>query len=141
MATEGKKKDLSCPECAKAGKVVTFADPRGRAAHRHAAHGVKGTSAATLAYHAHKAALAAAKNTKKATKESKPKVKAPVAPVAKETAVTVYQPQRIAAIDPAMLGYAMGRLESLAVLIARENGLPEKEFVSTVAANLAQLTK
>lgn len=42
--------------------------------------------------------------------------------------------------DIAILGYAMGKLESLAETIARDNGLPVDEFVRQVTRRLAGLT-
>ena len=71
----------------------------------------------------------------KPTKHQKQTAIVPSAVVTTESRI---QP---AEISVAMLGYAMGRLESLAEQIARENGLPEKEFVKQTAANLAALTR
>jgi hypothetical protein len=130
---------LKCPECGQTG----FKDNRGLGVHRHAAHGVSGTSPSTLKYHEKKeqlgpkdTATTAAAPKKKQHKNASVEIKAPG-----ELALVVQPNLGIAEIPPAMLGYAMGRLESLAEQIARENMLPEREFVRRVAINFAELTK
>lgn len=122
--------DLICPECEAAGGSAKFADRRGLGVHRRAMHGVKGTAPSTLEYH---------KRQKAKSKLEKPAVapKTALVPAARPTHVAVQSMP--AEISVAMLGYAMGRLESLAEQIARENNLPEKEFVKQTAINLAKL--
>lgn len=111
---------LICPECKQAGITVTFKDKRGQGSHRWAKHGVKGVSASTLAYHQRR------------------DLKTALVPTSTEPIRTA---PRTAEISLAIRGYAMGKLEALAEQIARENNLPEKEFVKQVAANLAELTQ
>jgi hypothetical protein len=124
---------LTCPKCEAAGVHVTFTDKRGRGTHRRFKHGVRGVSASTLAYRNRHDKLARGAEAKPVH----PKQTAMV-PVAEQTVVTRIKP---AEISVAMLGYAMGRLEALAEQIARENGLPEKEFVKQTAVNLAALVQ
>jgi hypothetical protein len=125
---------LKCPECQKTG----FKDNRGLGVHRHAAHGVAGTSPSTLKYHEAKrdSVLTVTAPKKSHQKKVSGEVTAPGT-----IAMVVRTQPEITEIPPAMLGYAMGRLESLAAQIARENMLPEKEFIRRVAINFAELTK
>lgn len=133
-----KSESFVCPECQKAGKKVEFKDKRGLGAHRHAKHNVAGVSPSTLAYH-----------EKRDKKEEKPvaakKSHHPVVKAKSEgtapKALVMQKPVNQSPISAALMGYAMGRLESLAEQIARENGLPEKEFVRVVSSNLADLSK
>lgn len=140
MPSESKKagspeEELKCPECGQTG----FLDKRGLGVHRHAKHGVSGTSPSTIAYHEK------LKKEAKATKKTAPKKdhhkKAVVPTVTTPGEITIVKKPEIPAIPPVLLGYAMGRLESLAAQIARENLLPEEEFIRVAAANLAELTK
>jgi uncharacterized C2H2 Zn-finger protein len=126
---------LKCPECGMTG----FKDTRGYGIHRFAKHGVHGSSPATLS--SLKRKQEGKKNTVAASKRSYQKKPIPVVAPQGEIAVVVKKQLEIAPIPPAMVGYAMGKLESLAAQIARENELPEQEFVRLVAANLAELTK
>jgi hypothetical protein len=132
---------LICPECGRAD----FKDTRGFGVHRWIQHHVHGTSPSTVAYHeklarakAQKPAIAKKPAVAKRSYQKKP---IPVVAPQGEIAVVVKKQLEIAPIPPAMVGYAMGKLESLAAQIARENELPEQEFVRLVAANLAELTK
>ena len=124
---------MICPECQQAGITVTFKDKRGQGSHRWAKHRVRGVSASTLAYH---------QQRDQAAKANKPvrhyNKKTALVPASIEVAGTLAKPVEISV---AIRGYAMGRLEALAEQIARENNLPEKEFVKQVAANLAALTQ
>jgi hypothetical protein len=146
---ESKPESFVCPECQKAGKKVAFGDKRGLGAHRHAKHGVAGVAPSTLAYHQkHNKKVENKKvENKKVEKpipakkshhpvKAKPEVTAPTA-----KALVVQKRVDQSPISAALMGYAMGRLESLAEQIARENGLPEKEFVRVVSSNLADLAK
>jgi hypothetical protein len=137
-AESSKVEKFTCPECEAKGIHKVFEDARGRGTHRRAAHGVAGASASTLAYHK--------KHDKKEPPKtrSKKSVSVAIAPVKvqeeKIAAVTEKQAQ-IGRPSVAIMGYAMGRLESLAVQIAQENELPAKEFVRLVATNLAEWSK
>lgn len=140
MATQKAKEDLdlTCPECQKLGKTVTFKDKRGKGLHRRFMHGVRGTSPSSVSFYKKHDELEKTKGAQRVKKVNHRK-KTALVPAAVDTAGTVVvKPPEISV---AMLGYAMGRLESLAEQIARENNLPEKEFVKQVAANLAELTK
>jgi hypothetical protein len=136
MPSQSKKtNELQCPECGK----NDFKDKRGLGSHRRNMHGVVGTAASTVASRKRH------ENLELTVSEVKPKKnnykKAPVEVTAPGEVALVVQQPKAAEIPPAMLGYAMGRLESLAEQIARENILPEKEFVRLVAVNFAELTK
>ena len=124
---------LVCPEC----KREDFKDPRGLASHRYRAHGVQGSSHSVLALRKKKAREVthdkAERQTANATKNTS------LVKAAKKEGVLVPQLPQVELITPAMLGYAMGRMQSLVEQIARENGLPEKEFVYRVAINFAEL--
>ena len=140
MTTEKAKEDLylTCPECEEAGKKATFKDKRGLGLHRRFTHGVKGTSPSSVSFyknHAESEKAKSAQHAKPVTHNHKQTALIPAA------AVTIESPIKPVEISEAMLGYAMGRLESLAEQIARENNLPEKEFVKQTAANLAALTR
>jgi hypothetical protein len=126
---------LKCPECGQTG----FKDRRSLGIHRWSKQHVRGTSASTVAYHERREQAKA--ETPAVAKRSYQKKPIPVVAPQGEIAVVVKKQPEIAPIPPAMLGYAMGKLESLAAQIARENELPEQEFVRLVAANLAELTK
>ena len=127
--------ELKCPECGMAG----FKDRRTLGIHRYAKHHVRGTSASTVSYHQRREQTEA--KSPVVAKRGYHKKPIPVVAPQGEIAVVVKKQPEIAPIPPAMLGYAMGKLESLAAQIARENELPEQEFVRLVAANLAELTK
>ena len=133
-ATPKEKETLTCPECGKTG----FRDKRWLGVHRRSIHGVKGSSPSVLALR---------RREQQAAREAK---SAPAVARAVKKAVAVEKPAQtglivksaaIPEISLAMLGYAMGRLESLAEQIARENGLPEKEFAKLAAGHLAELLK
>jgi hypothetical protein len=139
MTTQKAKEsgDLTCPECEKAGKTATFKDKRGLGLHRRFTHGIRGTSPSSVSFYKRHDESKKTKATHQAKYGSYHKQTA----IVPATAATVETQIKPAGISVAMLGYAMGRLESLAEQIARENGLPEKEFVKQTAANLAELTK
>ena len=44
-------------------------------------------------------------------------------------------------MSPELLGYALGKIESLAEQIARDNGLPTQEFAARVMEYYAALAK
>ena len=136
MTTQKAKEsgDLTCPECEKAGKKATFKDKRGLGIHRRFTHGIRGTSPSTVSFYKKQDELEKAKHAQRANQQKQTAL-VPAARVMIET------PIKPAAISVVMLGYAMGRLESLAEQIARENGLPEKEFLKQAAAYLVELTK
>lgn len=139
MATKEEAKAFVCPEC---GKVCT--DSRGLGTHRRFVHGVAGAASSTLAAREKKekaereAKKAARKQADKPKLERPPKSK-PGAISAPGTAIIHARVEESAAILPTILGYAMGRLEALAEKIARENRLPEGEFVKQVAVAFARL--
>jgi len=139
MTTQKAKEsgDLICPECEKAGKKATFKDRRGLGLHRHFTHGVRGTSPSSASFYKKQDELEKAKGAQQ-TKPAKHHKQTAIVPAAVATVESRIQPAKI---SEAMLGYAMGRLESLAEQIARESGLPEKECVKQTAANLAELTR
>ena len=139
MTTQKAKDDLhlTCPECEKAGKTATFKDKRGLGLHRRFMHGIRGTSPSSVSFYKRHDELKKTKATHRAKSGSNHRQTA----IVPATAATVETQIKPAGISVAMLGYAMGRLESLAEQIARENGLPEKEFVKQTAANLAELTR
>ncbi len=132
----GKTKNqvLVCPECG-----ITCNEPRTLGSHRRFKHGVKGSAPSTLAGDAKKAA-------EKAKKALQPENVAEV-PVTmpyrqpEPTGLIVRPAAGGALISPTMLAYTVGRLESLAEKIARENGFPENEFVSQAAKSFWELMK
>lgn len=137
MLNKSKKPDaLTCPECGESG----FKDRRGLGSHRRAKHGVVGTAASTLAYRQKKESeaqmSAVAKPKKSHHKEAPTEIAAPG-----KSALVVRKVPEIPEIPAAMLGYAIGRVESLVEQIARDNALPEKEFIRVVAVGFAELTK
>jgi len=128
---------FTCPECKAKGILKEFQNASGRASHRSRLHGVRGSSP-SVAYLRKKKVRAvthdkAERQTANATKNTS------LVKAAKKEGVLVPQLPQVELITPAMLGYAMGRMQSLVEQIARENGLPEKEFVYRVAINFAEL--
>jgi hypothetical protein len=120
--------NLTCPECGKSD----FRDPRALGTHRRIAHGVPGSSPSVLS--ARRAAAQAAK----AGKAAKPRkthqrgIEEPQeAPAAK----------KVVAVPLQVLGYAVGKLESLAEEIAQQNDLPSREFLTRCAQSLLVLAK
>jgi hypothetical protein len=139
MSSESKKAgspeaELKCPECGQTG----FKDRRAWGIHRYAKHGVRGTSPSTVKYHEKQEE----KKKVSVTTPKKDHHKKEVIPtVTTPGEIAIVKKPEIPTIPPVLLGYAMGRLESLAAQIARENLLPEEEFIRVAAASLAELTK
>lgn len=119
--------DYKCPECHR-----VFVTKSGLGIHRFNSHGIAGASNA-------------AQSRLKATagkKIGRPKgIDTKLKPKAKN-GIVVHRAKRNdtdAGVDHAITGYAIAKLESLAEKIARDNGLPEKEFVRSVAILFAGL--
>ena len=102
--------ELVCPECEAEGKHVVFNEPRYLGRHRRFRHGVLGKRANSKAR--------AAANPKR-RRDQAPAIKQPLQTVPQEQA-----PEGGPTPFPmAMIGYAIGKLESLAEQIARERQL------------------
>jgi hypothetical protein len=123
---------FECPECKEENIVTLLPTRRTLGMHRWFKHGVRGItyqekpekpSAKKTLGHPKKA-----KNPKAITKQPVPQQVQPPANSASE-------------ISPELLGYALGKIESLAELIARDNGLPTQEFVARVMEYYAVLPK
>jgi hypothetical protein len=111
------KKSFVCPEC-KAQKINTaFESARGLGRHRQTAHGVPGKSA-SVAYRRRRAERGEI--------------------IPKEVSQPIHE--RVAP-GPDIISYAVGRIESLCELIARDNGLPEREFMMKAAEYFIVLAK
>lgn len=117
---------LVCPECGK----KDIPNKRILGIHRWSQHGVKGVSRLDKpAKPPVKKTLGRPKGTAN-TKTSQPiqqKVIVPTSPVP--------------TIGPELLGYALGKIETIAEQIARDNALPTQEFVTRVMEYYAVLTK
>lgn len=132
MMQENAKAVPPCPECGRTG----FKDPRGLASHRRSAHGVAGSSHSVVSVRKKKAGL-----TPTAVPLGRPKGTA----AARATLAQARPPEPQSLPTPqfslSLLGYAMGKLDSMAEQIARENGLPERQFVRDVARSFAALVE
>lgn len=136
-AARNSEATIFCPECRKRGIDKTFESRAGLSSHRRSAHGVAGMGTTAVWARAKKAAATPKKvgRPRKDTNSSAPR-KSHHTPKPPAPPVQASQP-----FAPSMLGYAMGRMQSLAEQIARENNLPEKQFVNQVALNFAALVQ
>ena len=130
---------LTCPECG-----ATFRDARGTGSHRLRVHGIAGSSPSVIAYHKKKEAEK--KAAKKALRErlkgaQKAPAPRPAAPAPPAPPPAAPQPVNGTAMSMEMAAYAAGKLESMAEQIARENGLPAREFVARTAECLVALSR
>jgi|WetSurMetagenome_2_1015567.scaffolds.fasta_scaffold1129818_1 hypothetical protein len=120
-ASSSTEKKFVCPEC----KKDDFRDARALGTHRHFVHGVSGSSTASVAWRQkHKEELAA-------RKIGRPK---------KQFADNSQIEQK-PALSAAMVGYALGKVESLVSQIAQENEIPETDFIPLVMKLYFQLAK
>jgi hypothetical protein len=131
---KGTPAKLVCEECGRAD----FISAAGLGSHRRSAHGVMGTAPSTLA--AREARIvttkgAKAKNGSNATQPRKSHHKA------SEKLQPTLEPQAVVSIPPQILGYGVGKLESLAEEIAQQNDLPAREFLTRCAQALLVLAK
>ena len=122
MATrQTTNRSLTCPDCGKTG----FQTAAGLGSHRRSEHGKMGTSKSSIREREQRAQF---RMTQK--KRGRPHGK-------KTNTSTVVAPS----VPQSLLGYAIGRLQSLAEQIAHENGLPEKQFVYDVALGFAAMVR
>lgn len=119
---------LSCTDCG----AGPFKDHRGFSSHRRNKHGIAGTPRTVLASRSlkHKTLPKVVHSKKEAAI-----VPAPAPQILQKRTSSMDE------IPPELVGYAMGKLESLAQQIARENNVPEKEFVCRSAEYFAVLSK
>jgi len=122
-------KNFVCSECGQKDIVSR----RVLGMHRWFKHHVRGVS-----YHEKPAPPAAKKvdgRPKKAVKAVKSMVKQPVQQ-------RVIVPVRsVPTMSPELVGYALGKIESVTEQVARDNGLPTQEFVARVMEYYAVLAK
>lgn len=118
--------ELVCPECEAEGKHTVFDEPRYLGRHRRFRHGVLG-----------KRAQAQAESGMNPRRRRRSGTNKPLQPVPREE-----EPEGGPTPFPmAMIGYAIGKLESLAEQIARENGFSPKEFAPLVMDYYSQVAK
>ncbi len=132
MIQQNAKAELACPECGRAD----FKDPRGLASHRYRSHGVAGSSHSVVFAREKKAGLTPEKKT-----VGRPKGTAAVRATHAPAKSLALEPMPAPQFSSSLLGYAMGKLDSMAEQIARENGLPERLFVREVARSFAALVE
>ena len=114
---------LVCPEC----EMGPFLDLRGYKAHLRMKHGIGGQSAKEMA-------------TTRNNAPRKPRKTAGNQPESGASTSLMRHEQNIE-LPLAALGYAVGRLQSLAESIAEENGLPQKEFTTIAVEQLLELLR
>jgi hypothetical protein len=131
---KSKSSELVCPECLAKGEKRVFQSNQGLASHRSRSHDVKGTANSTLNWR---------KNHLKANKKTKAAKEVTSTRTVNPKSVALVAPQRaVSDISNAIVvGYAIGKVETLAKDIARQNNLSEKEFVEQVAVGFARITQ
>lgn len=118
--------EFVCPECGK----NDIPNKRILGMHRWFKHRVRGVS-----YREKPAPQAAKKTVGRLKKEENSMVRQPV-----QQRVIVPE-HAVPTMSPELLGYALGKIESLAEQIARDNGLPTQEFAARVMEYYAALAK